>query len=324
MSGNAALRPFVIDCDTGRDDALALALARRRPAPLAGVIATYGNVPQAQVYANCADVLGFLGLADVPLLAGCAQPSNPPAVAAMLTARQQAAGNGLCNLSLPPSARRTMPALSADAALVALAAALEELAGRHGALDYVILGPATTAAALVLHWGDKTAQVIARFTMMGGKFDALWQQMPVADFNIACDPFAVQALLQSVVPVRFVPLNVTWPVVLTVPVLEALQPHPGQGAAEAAFFKALMLAHARHFAPEPVFRFHDPSVILALAQPEAFAPVLLQVGTAAGADFARLTAEPAGHAASVMRTTPEQTAALLSAQLAELGLAQPG
>lgn len=317
MSGDT-LRPYVIDCDTGRDDALALALALQATAPLVGVIATYGNVPQGQVYANCADVLALLGADDVPLLAGCDAPSNPTAVAAMLRARQQAAGNGLCNLTLPPSARRALPDLGEDA-VVQLAEGLERLAAQQGALDYVILGPATTAAALLRHWGARAGAIIARITMMGGKFDDLWQEMPVADFNLACDPFAVATLLAQPLPVRFVPLNVTWPVVLTVPELEALPPQH----AKAEFFKKLMLAHARHFAPEPVFRFHDPTVILALAMPAAFTPVALTISCAAGSDFARLRAAPGGQEAWVMQAGGEAPAALLRQQLARLGLS-PG
>lgn len=316
IAGDAPLRPFVVDCDTGRDDALALALALQAPAPLVGVIATYGNVPQTLVYANCADVLKFLDAEAVPLFAGCGAPSNPAAVAAMLRARQQAAGNGLCNLSLPPSARRSLPGQSTDVALVALAEALERLAARHGALDYVILGPATTAATLLRHWGARAEAIIARITMMGGKFDGLWQEMPVADFNLACDPFAVAALLAQPLPVRFVPLNVTWPVVLTVPELEALPPqHP-----KAEFFQQLMLAHARHFAPEPVFRLHDPTVMLALEKPTVFTSVALRIDCAAGSDFARLSAVSAEQNAWVMQAEAAAPEALLRQQLARLGL----
>lgn len=311
-------RPFVIDCDTGRDDALALALALQAPTPLVGVIATYGNVPQTLVYANCADVLKFLDAEAVPLFAGCGVPGNPAIVAAMLSGRQQAAGNGLCNLTLPPSQRRVLPAPNPDAVSV-LAESLETLAAQHGALDYVILGPATTAAALLRHWGAEAGQIIARFTMLGGKLDALWQSAPVADFNLACDPFAVAELLAQSIPLRFVPLNVTWPMMLTVPELERLRPqHP-----RAEFFQQLMLAHARHFAPEPVFRFHDPTVILALETPAEFLSVALTIGCAAGNDFARLMQSSTGHPASLMRAPPQQAPALLAELLSRLGLDQP-
>lgn len=314
----APLRPFVIDCDTGRDDALALALALQSAAPLVGVVATYGNVPQTQVYANCADVLSFLGAERVPLFAGNSQPSNPAAVTAMLSVRQNAAGNGLCNLTLPLSARRALPKRGEDS-VMQLAEGLEKLAAQYGALDYVILGPATTAAVLLRHWGAKAQSIIARLTMMGGKLDALWQSAPVADFNLACDPFAVADILAQDIPLRFVPINVTWPVVLTVSELEALRPQH----ARAEFFQQLMLAHARHFAPEPVFRFHDPTVILALATPDEFLPVALTIGCGLGSDFARLMASTAGHPAFVMRTTAAQPANFLAELLSRLGLDQP-
>ncbi len=306
------LCPFLIDCDTGRDDALALALAVQADAPLVAVVTSYGNVPLAAVTENTRRVLAWLGHGAIPVLPGAALPSQLEPVAAMLCRRQNTAGNGLCNLSLPAVTVALPPPLP----IAALAQAVEEIAARHGPLDYVVLGPATNAAQLCAHWGGAASKYIAVVTMMGGKFDALWQENPVADFNIACDPFAVQALFESGLPLRFVPLNATWPIVLTEPELAALQPQ----TAQAAFFQQLMLAHARHFAPDQVFRFHDPTVILARKQPQHFAPVRLSIGTQPDTmDFARLQRHDNGAPAAIYHVTAPQQQALLQEQLRRLG-----
>lgn len=251
--------PIIIDCDTGRDDALAIWLAQALDLNLAGVVCSYGNTTLDNVLDNTARVLSLCGGDDVPLF-GCArEPSRDhSAYQNLVLPRQHAAGNGLCNLALPDPTRGTPSPVGPDQ----LAGALKAIADQHGALEYVIIGPATNLAAVCEILGDAAKDVIARITMMGGKRDAFWAQVPGGDFNIIADPYAVEALIKSGIPMRFVPMDATWPIKLDLPELEALKTNsePGETA------RALMIAHCRNFAPEPVFRFHDPTVILALLE----------------------------------------------------------
>ena len=66
-------RPVYFDCDTGIDDALALAyLATFSDAELLGAIGTYGNVATDTAVRNTAYVLELLELHDVPVMRGLA------------------------------------------------------------------------------------------------------------------------------------------------------------------------------------------------------------------------------------------------------------
>lgn len=250
------LRSFILDCDTGRDDALAILVAIQSKLPLAGVIASYGNVKLAQVIDNTARVLALAGCEEIALLVGAQTALQlHSGIEKVVLPRQSISGNGLCNLELP-KAQRTLPFTSSPAAL---GDEVMRLVEKHGPLDYVILGPATNFAQLCAVFGDDLHKYIMRVTMMGGKFDPLWSDNPQPDFNFVCDPFAVRKIMESGIEIHFVPINVTWPIELTIPEIEALE----AVSPVACFAKALMLAHCRSFASDAVFRFHDPCALLA-------------------------------------------------------------
>jgi inosine-uridine nucleoside N-ribohydrolase len=310
---------IVIDCDTGRDDALSLWLALASGMDLAAVVASYGNTTLENVSENCARVLALAGRSDIQLWQGETFPSRAhAAVEAILLPKQKVSGNGLCNLELPRASRQA-EVLDASAR----ADRLRQITATKGAIDYVILGPATNFAATCEALGDEAGKVIASVTMMGGKMDGLWDEMPGADFNIACDPFSVQTLLEQGCdrgfPVRFVPMNVTWPIVLDMLQLESLTASSviGQTA------KDLMIAHARHFAPEPVFRFHDPCVILALMETDTFRVRNLRVVCdEASVDFGRLVDDDTGCKVHVLEATSELRDQFLNEILTRLSISR--
>ena len=309
--------PLIIDCDTGRDDALSIWIALALKHDLAAVIASYGNTTLDNVCENCSRVLALAGRADIPVWRGEMAPSaDHSGIANVITPKQQVSGNGLCNLELPVSSQAAIT-MSADER----AEALRQIAREKGAVDYVILGPATNFAKTLAVLGDDAPQVIARVTMMGGKMDALWDEMPGADFNLACDPFAVNATLEGAacykIPARLVPMNVTWPIMLNISQLEFLI---AQGdIAQTA--KDLMIAHARHFAPEPVFRFHDPCVIMALSHEGAFRQTKLRMAVKEQSDdFGRLYEDTEGVPAALFEADDALRAQLLSGILALLSI----
>jgi inosine-uridine nucleoside N-ribohydrolase len=284
-------RPLIIDCDTGRDDALSIWIALASGYDLAAVVASYGNTTLDNVCENCARVLALAGRADIPVWRGESRPSAAHCgVAGVILPKQLASGNGLCDLELPVSPQSALPMDAAKRA-----AALRRIAGEKGGVDYIILGPATNCAATLAALADEAPQVIARVTMMGGKTGALWDEMPGADFNLACDPFAVKAVLEETarhdIPLRFVPMNVTWPIMLDLPQLESLTARGAVGKTA----KELMIAHARHFAPEPFFRFHDPCVIMALSHEACFRRTNMRIIDKDGvADFGCLIVDAQG------------------------------
>ena len=260
----------VIDCDTGRDDALAILVARRLDLTLAAVVTSYGNVDVEQVTDNTRRVLHLQQVAEVPVFVGAAHPSRHHlGIETVVKPRQATIGNGICNIALPQPDRPGIPMMGK----IERARAIAAIAERQGRLNYIILGPATNFAELCEVLGPSLGHSIASVTMMGGKFDQMWTTAPQADFNLACDPFAVRQLLACGIETRFVPINATWPIFLTLPEIEQLTATSPIGL----FAKELMLAHCRYFAPEPVFRFHDPCAVLAALNPDFFIDAALDI-----------------------------------------------
>jgi inosine-uridine nucleoside N-ribohydrolase len=292
------MRPFIIDCDTGRDDALTLWLAVKAGLPLTAVVTSYGNTVVANVTDNTARVLSFVDRDDLPLFAGAARPfAEHRLFEPVVSARQKRNGNGLCNIELP-KARRRIPENSSPEQL---AAAISDLATIHGALDYFITGPATNFASMLRVLGPSLKATIASVTMLGGKFDPLWSEIPAPDFNIASDPYAVWDIMQSRIPLRFVPLNATWPINLPLEQVETLVAKTPL----ATVAKELMVAHCRYFSPEPIFRFHDPSIVLAAQAPDSFRNVRLNmIHEETMQDFGRLIEAETGIPCTVYETGP--------------------
>lgn len=287
---------MMIDCDTGRDDALSIWLVLALGMDLSAVVTSYGNTIIENVSENSARVLALAGRNDIALWQGTSSPSRThKGFTDIVLPRHGKAGNGLCNLELPRAPRQAQLLTPSD-----MAAHIRAAAQKQGPVDYIILGPATNFSALCDQLGDDLSRVIASVTMMGGKMDDLWQQMPGADFNIVCDPYAVDNVLACCstqdVPVRFVPMNVTWPIVMELDALESLRSSTDIGRTSCA----LMVAHARYFAPEPVFRFHDPCVILTMLHADRFRPSALRVICDDQlADFGRLVHDDQGYPAAI-------------------------
>ena len=145
--------------------------------------------------------------------------------------------------------------------------------------------------------------------------------MCIRDSNLVCDPFAARDLLRQGreygFPVRFVPMNVTWPIVMALSALENLQSSTDIGRTACA----LMIAHARYFAPEPVFRFHDPCAILALDHVSAFRTTALDINCDdKSPDFGRLIETAEGMPGAVLDATEELRAAFLNEILDRLSI----
>lgn len=309
------MRPFIIDCDTGRDDALAIWLSLAMDMPVAGIVASYGNTTLGNVIDNSARVLSLSGHEDIPLLVGTAQSKLRHTGEEKITLpRQNASGNGLCNQTLPASSK-TLPDINNES-IATLANNLKSLVKMHGKLDYVVTGTATSLAALCDFFGDEISHYIAKITMMGGKFSPLWEAQPQADFNIIADPHAIDTLLKSSLEIRFVPMNFTWPIALTLEEVEFLKPQ----TEIAKTSQNLMIAHCKEFAPEPIFRFHDPCVLLAMSHEEHLQDVFVHIILdEASPEYGRLIERENGFKIKVLLANEALHASFLSKILSSLG-----
>lgn len=297
---------LIIDADTGRDDALAMQLAWRRHLPIRAVFASYGNTTLTNTAQNSAAILGALGIA-APVIAGAAQPlTRHPLWHALVLPRHGREGNGLCNLQLPVF---QPPIFAPDA----VAAMLEHI---DQPLDYIVTGPCTNLALLWQRAPDLLRQHIRRIVVMGGKLEPLWSEKPGADFNIACDPMALDMVLREmapIIPVTMVAMNATWPLALDAAGLDALTPQDDAASLAAKIIRAYLA----DFSPDGWFRFHDPLCVhvLGMAADRARLKVITDIHDT---DFGRVVSDDGAAEMGLWQQAPANS---LSDMLGFLGLA---
>lgn len=186
---------IIIDCDPGTDDAFALLLAsvqlRER---LAGLLSCYGNSTLANTHANLVGLRGLLSLDSVPVYRGSACPMGKSA----FVPTDYHGSDGLCGVVLP----RTSP-LADEEALEAV----YDLIRREGKVIYLVLGPLTNLARLLLRHSD-CAEMLEAAVIMGGGL-GLGNTASGAEYNFSLDPAACDMVLRSPVKKVLVPLNLT-------------------------------------------------------------------------------------------------------------------
>ncbi|MGA8788356.1 MAG: nucleoside hydrolase [Paenarthrobacter sp.] len=191
--------PFFLDCDTGIDDALALAYLLASPrAELVGIGTVSGNVSAAGGARNTLDLLNLAGYPDVPVAVG----AHDPQVGTFHGGAPHVHGdNGIGGVDLVQSGREPVKATAAEL--------LVQLAHQYsGELRLVAIGPLTNIAE-ALRLEPKLPELIAEVTIMGGAALAPGNITPVAEANIANDPEAAAEVLAADWNVTLVPLDVT-------------------------------------------------------------------------------------------------------------------
>jgi purine nucleosidase len=200
------------DCDTGIDDAVALALLLRSPVELLGIGTVTGNIGADQAARNTLDLLALAGRTAVPVAAGAAHrltgAAAPPAETGPGGVRSSEehggtvhGSNGIGGVELPRSGDEPIPVDAADL-LVTLARS------RPGELRVLATGPLTNLA-LALRREPRLPALVRDVTVMGGAVRAPGNITPFAEANIANDPEAAAEVLAAPWPVTLVPLDVT-------------------------------------------------------------------------------------------------------------------
>ncbi|AZI59571.1 nucleoside hydrolase [Nakamurella antarctica] len=194
-----AAPPFLLDCDTGIDDSLALLYLLASPvANLVGITTVSGNVSAAQAAQNCLDLLEISGFEGIPVAVG----AHDPLVGDFEGGVPHIHGaNGVGNIELP-TASASVVAESGAELIVKLA---DEYAGE---LRLVAIGPLTNLA-LALKLDPSLPTKISHLTIMGGAALAPGNITPVAEANIGLDPEAAAAVFAAPWPMTMVGLDVT-------------------------------------------------------------------------------------------------------------------
>ncbi|WP_295830455.1 nucleoside hydrolase [uncultured Microbacterium sp.] len=245
-------RPILVDCDTGIDDALALAYLLAEPSvEIVGVTTVSGNTDAARAAANTLSLFELAGEDDIPVAIGAHD----------FRARAYAGGaphvhgdDGLGGIALSAAAR----AHDARAAVELI----DHLASRHPDLTVLALGPLTNLAAYA------EAPGVARFdrlVVMGGAFAHSGNVTAWAEANIHNDPEAAALVFAQDWDTTLVPLDVTMTQTLDAADLVRLAAIPG--AVPQAL--ARMLPHYLDFYagvfPDRRCALHDPLAAMVAA-----------------------------------------------------------
>ncbi len=191
-------RTFLIDCDTGTDDAIAIMAALySKDIEVAAITSVNGNVGQNYTSQNNLDLLEYLGIDSVLVGRGASRPLYPRQEDGSLTHGK----TGLGDIQLPTAQKISF---ADDYAVELIRKKLEEM---DGELELLVTGPMTNIA-LLLSLYPAIAGKIRHLWFMGGAVKG-GNVTTTAEFNVWVDPYAARLVLASGIPCTMVGLDVT-------------------------------------------------------------------------------------------------------------------
>jgi len=195
MSGT----PLILDMDFGIDDSMAaLYLVRSGRADIVAVGTVHGNTSSEQAARNARQVLTSLGLTDVPVARGEAQP-----LAQQVHYASEVHGHdGIGGMSAVDEPSGIVSAESAAAQIVRLARE------RPGELTLLATGPLTNLAG-ALDLEPDLGSLLRSVVIMGGAIAVPGNMAPHAEANIRHDPEAAERVFAMLPHVTLVPLDIT-------------------------------------------------------------------------------------------------------------------
>lgn len=188
---------WIIDTDPGVDDAAALIAALNSDLDVLGVTVSYGNVSLQQTLINA---LRIKDLLNSPV--GVYKGASQPLLQAKISAGDIHGNDGLGDLE-------DWPALQSSVESAGAVEFIRKEAEKHKEnLSIITLGPLTNIAlalALDRSLSDKISQLI----IMGGTIRGEGNTTFVGEFNFVCDPEAAAMVLDSNIPIKLVPWEMT-------------------------------------------------------------------------------------------------------------------
>ncbi len=191
-------REFIIDCDTGTDDAIALiAAVYNKDINVRAITSVNGNVKHEYTSRNNLALMEYLDIDYIEVAKGAEAP---------LFERGNYYGpthgvSGLGNIELPEAKRLGFSELGAVELI------LREAEKCEGELELLVIGPMTNIAiALTLY--PQLKKLIKHIWIMGGAIKG-GNVTTACEFNIWVDPVAARTVLKSGIPMTMVGLDVT-------------------------------------------------------------------------------------------------------------------
>lgn len=269
-----------IDCDTGFDDLIAIALIGTDPNhKILGISTVVGNTSIDWTTSNTLSTVENFNL-DAAVYRGCARPlAQDPCTIESLLGK---AGMGTINRPLPLPRKRQEENENAVSALI------RTLQSASEPLTILATGPLTNIAVVLMLRPD-LASKIDELVFMGGSY-GFGNHTTAAEFNAFADPEALDALIRAGIPLKMFGLNLTNQVLITAEHAKQIR---SVGSEFAEVVADLLEKYLRIRDPERCqpMALHDPSAAAYLLWPELFEmrPGVLSIelhgGVARGATF---------------------------------------
>jgi len=251
----------ILDCDPGRDDALAIALALASPEEIAlvGITTVAGNVPLEFTQRNARFLCELCGRKDIPVHAG----ADRPLLRAPVTAEAVHGRSGLEGLDVTEPAMRLRRRHAVDFIVETLRGP-----GETG-ITLVACGPLTNLAMVISEAPDVLPQV-RQIVLMGGAARAGGNVTPAAEFNIHVDPDAAAVVFACGRPITVFSLDATYQVLAGPDHAARLESQGGEPARRlASLLRPFGSGAEARFGPGRT-PLHDPCTVAWLLRPELF------------------------------------------------------
>jgi purine nucleosidase len=192
-----SMRKFIIDTDTGSDDAIALIMALSDPnCEVCAITTVMGNVSVEQATRNAKIALEIAGKRDIPIYQGM----HRPLVRSVLNATHVHGLDGLSQVEVDEPTLQTQEQHAIDA-LIEWADKLKN------ECEIIMLGPLTNLA-LAIRKAPDIMKHVNHVYIMGGAQLGYSGESEVAEFNILADPEAAHIVFRSGLNMTMVPLEV--------------------------------------------------------------------------------------------------------------------
>lgn len=196
-------RPFIIDCDTGTDDAIMLAAAvYADEMDIKAVTSCNGNVAENYVTRNNIDLLEYFGV-NIPVASGAKRSIYDREIYEGPTHGK----SGLGDVRITETNGRPVGEIASELIY-------EEALKANGELEILVTGPFTNIAIAVINHPD-LANLIKHLWFMGGAVSG-GNMNNNAEFNIWVDPIAAHIVLTSgIKAITMIGLDVTLKAIMT-------------------------------------------------------------------------------------------------------------
>jgi inosine-uridine nucleoside N-ribohydrolase len=267
--------PFILDCDPGHDDAIAILLAVASPElELVGVTTVSGNQTLDKTTANALKVLELAGRSEIPVYAG----ADRPFVRERDVAAHVHGESGLDGPDLPEPSQSARP----QHAVEYLA---EEIRRRDGRVTLVATGPLTNVGLLFALHPDVRPE---RIVLMGGAIGE-GNRTPAAEFNIWADPEAAQRVFVEGLDTTMVGLDVTHRALITDAHTERMRGAGRVGVVVAELMDFYARFHRSRYPELDGSPMHDPVCVAHLIDPTLMTvhEAAIEVDCSAGPSWGR-------------------------------------